>query len=269
MTNISPDKKIAVIGGGNMGGAIARGIVKAGVASPAQITITRRNTVALDSWKADGFCTSTDNNVAVKGADIVVFAVKPYQIKDVISAVRNDMRPEALIISIATGVSVASLEEWTGANMSVVRVMPNTAAEVGESFTAIVGGSCVSKEQLDFVQMIFSTIGVALVVSESQLPALTALASCGIAHALRYIRAAMLSGIEMGLPAQMSAEVVAQTVKGAAQLILAKHSHPETEIDKVCTPAGVTITGINDMEHAGFLSAVMRGMMGSYNKIVK
>ena len=147
--------------------------------------------------------------------------------------------------------------------------MPNTAAEVRESLTAIVPSPAVSDEQLHVVQQIFSTLGLALVVEEAQMPALTALASCGIAHALRYIRAAQESAIEMGINSRLAAQIVAQTVKGAAQLILTNNSHPEVEIDKVCTPKGVTIAGINAMEHAGFTSAVMKGMMGSYNKIVK
>lgn len=261
--------KIAIIGGGNMGGAIARGIVKAGMAPASALTITRRSATALQAWAADGFATTTDNNEAVRGADIVIFAVKPFQIEQVIAAVKPDLKEGVIAISIATGVSVSQLESWLGAETAVVRVMPNTAAEVGESVTALVAGSKTSAEQMTLTQQIFDALGLTFVVTEDLMPALTALASCGIAHALRYIRAAQESGIEMGLKADLAAKIVAQTVKGAAQLILSNNSHPEVEIDKVCTPKGVTITGINNMEHAGFTSAVMKGMMGSYNKIVK
>lgn len=262
-------QKIAIIGGGNMGGAIARGIVKSGITKPGHIAITRRNAAALKPWKEDGYAVTTNNNEAVDGADVVVFAVKPYQIADVISAVRPSLKKEVVAISIATGVSVDQLTAMLGQNVAAVRVMPNTAAEVGESLTAIVAGPYVSQPQLEVVERIFSALGLAIVVDEAQMPALTALASCGIAHALRYVRACQESAIEMGLKADVAAEVIAQTVKGAAQLILTNHSHPEVEIDKVCTPAGVTIAGINAMEHAGFTHAVMEGMMGSYKKIVK
>lgn len=262
-------KKIAVIGGGNMGGAIARGIVKAGLAGAGQIVITRRNAEALKAWAAEGYAVTTVNSEAVSGADIVIFAVKPYQIADVIAGARDSMATGAVAVSIATGVGVAQLTEMLGQGVAAVRVMPNTAAEVGESLTAIVPGPAASAEQTEVVEKIFSALGLALIVTEEQMPALTALASCGIAHALRYIRAAQESAIEMGLNSRLAADVVAQTVKGAAQLILTNHSHPEVEIDKVCTPKGVTIAGINAMEHAGFTSAVMKGMMGSYNKIVK
>ena len=261
--------KIAIIGGGNMGGAIARGIVKSGLASAGQLVVTRRNAEALKTLKAEGFGTTTDNSEAVRGADVIIFAVKPYQIAEVIAGVKSSIPAKALCISIATGVSVAQLSEYLGFSAAVVRVMPNTAAEVGESVTAIVAGNSTSAEQIETACTIFKALGATFVVDESQMPALTALASCGIAHALRFIRAAMESGIEMGLTSKMSAEIVAQTVKGAAQLILTNGSHPEVEIDKVCTPKGVTITGINEMEHAGFTSAVMKGLMGSYNKIVK
>lgn len=262
-------QKIAVIGGGNMGGAIARGIVKAGIAKAGQIVVTRRNAAALDAWKQEGYETTSVNRDAVAGADVVVFAVKPYQIADVAADVRPLIKEGAVAISIATGVSVAKLTEILGDDVASVRVMPNTAAEVGESLTAIVPGPHAAPGQVAIVERIFSALGLALVVDEAQMPALTALASCGIAHALRYIRACQESAIQMGLKADLAAQVIAQTVKGAAQLIIANHSHPEVEIDKVCTPGGVTIAGVNAMEDAGFTKAVMAGMMGSYNKIVK
>lgn len=262
-------QKIAVIGGGNMGGAIARGIVKAGLAKASQIVVTRRNAEALKSWQSDGYATTSVNRDAVEGADVVVFAVKPYQIADVAADVKDYIKKGAIAVSIATGVSIAQLTDMLGSDVASVRVMPNTAAEVGESLTAIVPGPNAAPGQVAVVERIFSALGLALVVDEAQMPALTALASCGIAHALRYIRACQESAVQMGLKADLAAQVIAQTAKGAAQLIIANHSHPEVEIDKVCTPAGVTIAGINAMEDAGFTRAVMAGMMGSYNKIVK
>ena len=262
-------QKITIIGGGNRGGAIARGLVKAGLVKAGQVTVTRRNAEALKEWSSAGFVAMSDNAAAVKDADVVVFAVKPYQIAEVVAGVRASLRSGVVAVSIATGVSVASLTDMLGSDVAAVRVMPNTAAEVGESLTAIVPGPAATAQQVEAVVNIFSALGLALVVDEAQMPALTALASCGIAHALRYVRACQESAIEMGLKADVAAQVIAQTVKGAAQLILTNHSHPEVEIDKVCTPKGVTIAGINAMEHAGFTHAVMEGMMGSFNKIVK
>lgn len=261
--------KIAVVGGGNMGRAIARGVVKAGLADAGQIVVTRRGAEALRALAAEGFATTTDNAAAVEGADMVVFAVKPYQLEAVVVGVRGSLRPGVVAVSIATGVGVERFAEMLGEGVAAVRVMPNTAAEVGESLTAIVPAAGVPQERVADVVEVFSALGLALVVDEAMMPALTALASCGVAHALRYIRAAQESAIEMGVGASLAAQVVAQTVKGAAQLVLTNRSHPEAEIDKVCTPGGVTIAGVNAMERAGFSAAVMQGMMGSYAKIVK
>lgn len=261
-------KNITIIGGGNMGSAVAKGVVAAGVIAAGNITLTRRDEGRLKPLAEMGFKTTTDNNAAVREADIVLFAVKPWLILDVIKSVREDMRPGTLVMSVASGVSLSQLDEALGGKFAIVRAMPNTAAGVLESVTAI----CLkgtNAEQESMANEIFGQIGMSVVIDESLMPAITALASCGIAHALRFIRALMESGIEMGLTSKQSAEIAAQTVKGAAELILKNGSHPEVEVDKVCTPKGVTITGINEMEHAGFTSAVIKGIMGSYNKIIK
>lgn len=260
--------KITIIGGGNMGSAIAKGIVASGLAGAQQITITRRTASALEPLAAAGFRTTSDNNAAVADADIIIFAVKPYLILDVIADVKSSIPAGSLVISVATGISLSQLTVALGDKQAIVRAMPNTAAEVRQSVTALCLHN-VSNAQRAVAEEIFSQMGLSVVVDEQLMPAITALASCGIAHALRFIRAAMEAGIEMGLTSKQSAEIAAQTVKGAAELILVNGSHPEVEIDKVCTPKGVTITGINDMEHAGFTSAVIKGIMGSYNKIVK
>lgn len=262
------NKTIAIIGGGNMGSAVAKGIVASGLMEAKNICITCKTDAKLGALAAEGFRTSTNNNEAVKDADIVIMAVKPYLVLGALEAIKADIKNEALLMSVATGISVAQLEGVMGEGRAVVRVMPNTAAAVRESVTAL----CVKNTTPDEEQMaveIFSAMGLAMIVDEALMPAITALASCGIAHALRFIRAAMEAGIEMGLTSKQSAQIAAQTVKGAAELILKNGSHPEVEIDKVCTPKGVTITGINEMEHAGFSSAVIKGIMGSYNKIVK
>lgn len=261
------NKNITVIGGGNMGSAVAKGIVAAGLIDAQNITLTRRDEEHLKPLAEAGFKTTTNNNQAVKNADIILFAVKPWLIIDVIKNVKEDIKPGALIMSVASGISLQQLDDALDGKYAIVRAMPNTAAGVLESVTAI----CLkgtNDEQAAMANEIFGQIGMSVVIDEALMPAITALASCGIAHALRFIRAMMESGIEMGLTSKQSAEIAAQTVKGAAELILKNGSHPEVEVDKVCTPKGVTITGINEMEHAGFTSAVIKGIMGSYNKII-
>ncbi len=261
------NKKITIIGGGNMGGAIAKGILSAGNIAAKNITVADRSQDALKALSALGFNTTSDNSAAVSEADIVVFAVKPYLVLGVIDEVKKSVRNEALMISIAAGVTLEQLGNAFGGNRAVVRVIPNTAVEVGEAFVALSVKNTTDDEEKLAVEL-FSQLGLALVVDESLMSAITALASCGIAHALRFIRAAMEAGIEMGLTSKQSAQIAAQTVKGAAELVLKNNSHPEAEIDKVCTPKGVTIRGINEMEYAGFTAAVIKGIMGSYNKMV-
>lgn len=259
--------KITIIGSGNMGGAIAKGLVKSGMESAANITVTRRNTEALARWKEQGYNATSNNCEAVRNAEIVILAVKPYLISDVAAEIKECLPKGILVISVATGITLEALSNMLPAGSAIVRAMPNTAAEVGESVTALALQN-TTPEQQAVAEQIFQSMGLAIVIQEKLMPAVTALASCGIAHALRFIRAMMESGIEMGLTSAQSAQIAAQTAKGAAQLILTNGNHPEVEVDKVCTPAGVTITGLNAMEHAGFTSAVIKGIMGSYNKIV-
>ncbi len=260
--------KIAVIGAGNMGGAIAHGLVASGFIEAKNITVTRRNADRLKSFAEAGMQTTTDNNLAVKNAQVVILAVKPYLVEDVIQQLRGSLPSSALVISVATGVSLAQLEKFLPAKQAVVRAMPNTAAEVGEAVTALCTLN-TTDEQTEIAREIFSKMGLGIVIDEQLMPAITALSACGIAHALRFIRACQEAGIEMGLTAKDSAKIAAQTVQGAAALILKKETHPEIEIDKVCTPKGVTIKGINELEHNNFSSAVIKGILGSFNSIVK
>ncbi len=251
-----------------MGSAIAKGILASSTVEAKNITVADRSAEALKALSALGFNTTQDNSSAVRGADILILAVKPYLVLGVIDEIKASLAKETLAISIAAGVTLEKLEAAFGNGRAIVRVIPNTAVEVGQAVVALSVKNTTDEEEKLAVEL-FSQMGLALVIDESLMTPITALASCGIAHALRFIRAAMEAGIEMGLTSKQSAQIAAQTVKGAAELVLKNNSHPEAEIDKVCTPKGVTITGINEMEHAGFTSAVIKGIMGSYNKMAK
>ncbi len=146
--------------------------------------------------------------------------------------------------------------------------MPNTAAAIQQSMTCLSFNNATEK-QIAFAKELFSTIGKIAVIEEKLMDAATILGSCGTAYALRYIRASIQGGIEIGFDANTASLIAAQTVKGAAELLLQKGAHPEQEIDKVTTPKGLTITGLNEMEHQGFSSAIIKGITTSYNKIVK
>ena len=253
--------KITIIGAGNMGGAIARGLAKGSIFSENDITCTAKGTATLEKLRETnpGFTLLTDNQQAVKGADIVVFAVKPWLMKEVIEQVRPALLPDSQIyISVAAGITCQELSEWTGSS-SVIRVIPNTAIEIQESMTFITAAS-LDMPHLQLAEKIFSQLGTTMTVPEKQLAACTALASCGIAFAMRYIHASAQGGVEIGVKASDAQKIVEHTMIGAAKLLLAKNAHPATEIDKVTTPGGITIRGLNEMEHAGFTSAVIKGL---------
>ena len=244
-----------------MGGAIARGLAKGSIFSENEITCTAKGTATLEKLRETnpGFTLLTDNQQAVKGADIVVFAVKPWLMKEVIEQVRPALLPDSQIyISVAAGITCQELSEWTGSS-SVIRVIPNTAIEIQESMTFITAAS-LDMPHLQLAEKIFSQLGTTMTVPEKQLAACTALASCGIAFAMRYIHASAQGGVEIGVKASDAQKIVEHTMIGAAKLLLAKNAHPAVEIDKVTTPGGITTRGLNEMEHAGFTSAVIKGL---------
>ena len=244
-----------------MGGAIAKGLAKSGTFNENDITCTAKSEATLHKLREShpGFTLLTDNMEAVKGADIVIFAVKPWLMNEDSAQVKPALDPNGqLYISVAAGISCKELEEWTGSPM-VARVIPNTAIEIQESMTFI-SASDNSAPYVRRVEHIFSGLGTSMTVPENQLAACTALASCGIAFAMRYVQASAQGGVEIGIKGSEAQKIVEHTMIGAAKLLLSKGTHPAAEIDKVTTPGGITIRGLNEMEHAGFTSAVIRGL---------
>jgi pyrroline-5-carboxylate reductase len=262
-------KRIAIIGGGNLGSAIAQGLLKSGFASAKDIVITKRNTATLAALKDVGVETETDNAKAIAGADAIIVALKPYNVLEVLGQVRQSFDPSRqVLISVVTGISMDDLERIAGPGMPVVRAMPNTAIAIQESMTCICHKN-ISDEQLTWVKDMFDQLGVAVSIDEKLMDAATVLGACGIAYALRFIRASIQGGIEIGFDVRTANLIAAQTVKGAAELLIRENRHPEEEIDKVTTPKGCTIAGLNEMEHQGFSSSLIKGITVSYNKIVK
>lgn len=254
--------KITIIGSGNMGGAIARGLAKGTFFKEEDITCTARTEATLQKLRNTNpnLNLLPDNCKAIQGADIIVLAVKPWLMQGVVEQIRTctDLSAQT-IVSVAAGISCSQLQEWFGAPAAIFRVIPNTAVEVLESMTFI---SAIRPQmpQLETIEKIFSELGPVMVVEEKQLAACTALASCGIAFAMRYIHASAQGGVEIGVKAADAQKIVEHTLIGAAKLLLEKGTHPAAEIDKVTTPGGITIRGLNEMEHAGFTSAVIRGL---------
>lgn len=262
-------KKIAIIGGGNLGASIADGLIASKFSKPNDITITRRNLQALNRFAENGCNVHSDNKKAVKESEIIILAVKPYNYADVVKDLKGMLNPKKhVLVSVITGVWIEQLQKAIGKPVPVIRAMPNTAIAIQQSMTCIAHAGA-SASQLNYIRQLFDQLGRTVMIDEKLMDAATVLGACGTAYAMRYIRANIQGGIEIGFDAATASLIAAQTIKGAAELLLEKGTHPEYEIDKVTTPKGVTIAGLNEMEHQGFSSAIIKGLVTSYNKIQK
>lgn len=258
---------ITIIGGGNLGGSIAEGLISSGFVQPSAITVTRRNLDALQSLAEKGVQISSNNAAAVEGADWVILAVKPFQAKEVLTEIAPVLKTATQqLISVVTGLWVADIQSVIGHEMAVFRAMPNTAIAIRESMTCLCAVNATDAQKM-IASAMFNTVGKTVLIDEQLMDAATVLGACGTAYAMRYIRANIQGGIEIGFSAATAALIAAQTVKGAAELLLQKNTHPEQEIDKVTTPRGCTIAGLNEMEHQGFSSSLIKGLVTSYHKI--
>ena len=255
--------KIAVIGSGNIGSALVTGLLREGSIPPGDISLTDISRDVLEPFAAKGVRTQQDNVAAVKDAGVIVLCVKPYQVNDVIKELLPALTDDIVLVSFAAGVSLDQMAQITG-KKTLFRVLPNTAMAVCQSMTCISASAGASTTQCNTVLHLFSLVGKAKIIDESLMNAATVIASCGTAFALRYLRAAMTAGVEIGFRPAIAKEIIAQTILGAAVLVTESGNHPEAEIDKVTTPKGITIRGLNEMEHAGFSSAVMQGILATH-----
>ena len=252
-----------------MGGALARGLAKGSLIPTQDIYVSNPSTAKLEVLKSE-FPTinvTTDNCVAAASADLVVLAVKPWKVEHVLDEIKPhiDYSSQA-IASMVGGLSIAQLSEWLNKECGVLPatyiVIPNTAIATMSSMTFITSVRSTA-EQDNFLLDVFNELGEAMLIDEGVMPAATSLASCGIAYALRYIRAAMEGGVELGFRADDAKHIVMQTLRGAVDVLAATDAHPEAEIDRVTTPGGLTIRGLNAMEAAGFTHSVIEGLRAS------
>jgi pyrroline-5-carboxylate reductase len=257
-------KKIGIIGAGNIGCAIAKGMVSQRVIAPSELYLSRKRAGLLAEQEMEGY-RITDNHTLVSECDLVILAVLPGQAKEVVMDLKEDFRgKERILVSVVSAVIIKELHEWSGGQAKIVRIMPNTAAEFGASMTCIAGED---EQAVDQVRLIFDQLGKTMVIKEHLMPAATILAACGIAFFLRFIRAVSQGGIQIGFHADEAGKIAAQTAMGAAELLMQTDHHPETEIDRVTTPMGCTISGLNEMEHFGLSSAMIKGIVKSYSEI--
>ena len=257
--------KIGILGGGNLGSALAKGLIKSLAYKADEMMLSKRNVDSLNELKTLGTQITSNNLEVVRSSEILIIAVLPQKINEVLHEIKNELKPHQLIISVVTGVSIQNIQAIIGTDKTVVRTMPNTAISIMQSMTCIAG---VEENQtaISQTQAIFENVGKTIVINEDKMTSATALNACGIAFFLRAIRAATQGGTEIDFHAEDALLMAAQTAKGAAMLLLENHSHPEEEIDKVTSPKGCTIAGINNMEHSGFSSAFIKGITTSAEK---
>lgn len=260
--------KIAIIGGGNLGASIAEGLIKTDLVVPSDVSITRRHPEKIAHLAQKGIHVLRENAKAAAAAEIVILAVKPYQAAAVLEEIAPALTSQHIVASVVTGFSLEQMETAIGKELALFRAMPNTAIAIQQSMTCIASNNAAWEKSQKVIN-IFDQLGKTVTIDEELMEAATVLGACGIAYALRFIRAASQGGIEIGFGADTANLIAAQTVKGAAALLLENGQHPEREIDKVTTPQGCTIAGLNEMEHRGFSSALIKGVVTSYKKIEK
>ncbi|MDN0080475.1 pyrroline-5-carboxylate reductase [Bacteroides gallinaceum] len=256
------DMKVAIIGAGNMGGAIARGLAQGHYVRVQDITVTNPSMPKLEKLKVEfpAIQVSTDNHEAAD-ADVVIVAVKPWKVEEVLKPLR--LRQPQVLVSVAAGMTFEDLAHFVDPEMPMFRIIPNTAISLRASMTLIACRNASEQQTLTMLDL-FNEMGLAMLIEEKQLAAATSLTSCGIAYVLKYVQAAMQAGVEAGIRPKDAMKMVAQTVEGAARLLLENEdTHPALEIEKVTTPGGITIKGVNSLEHDGFTSAVIKAIKAS------
>ena len=258
---------IGIIGAGNIGGAIAKGLAKAGCLAQEDICLSDVNQNSLDNFSKDfpQAVTCSDNQRAA-GADIVLVAVKPWLVEKVLNEIGRRLNSQQqILIVVAAGVSFEQIYSYlpaSCADMPCYRLIPNTAIAVRESMSMFSAANTTPAQDESVLGM-FRQLGAVMLIPEDKMAAATSLTSCGIAYALRFIRASVEAAVEMGFYPSEANAMLAQTVKGAAALLLNNQSTAEDEIDKVTTPGGITIRGLNEMEANGFTNSVIKGLKAS------
>ncbi len=253
--------RVAVIGAGNMGGALVRGWAKSGELESISVADKCVETLEKLRGECPSLVVTTDNREAARGMDIVVVAVKPWLMPTVLRELRDvvDCGSQTLV-SDAANFTTDKVEEALGREGQYLYVIPNIAAEMGEGMSFVAAGRGARAESVEAVRSLYALVGDTMVVPESLVGAGMMMASCGLAYVMRYVRAQMEGGCEMGFTPDQAKRIALQTMQGTVSLLRETGWHPEVAIDKVTTPGGVTIKGLNELDHAGFSSAVIRSL---------
>ena len=254
-------KRIAFVGAGNMAEALIKGLISSGVVPPEHISACDRHADKLAKVaQKRKIHSSNANAVSVADADIVVLAVKPQVLAGVLDALREAMPPNALVLSVAAGISTASIESHLLPEARVVRSMPNTAAVVGRSATAICAGKNSTDEDLEVARAVFEAVGRVVVVDEVHLDAVTGLSGSGPAYVFLIMEALSDAGVKVGLSRDVAQELAAQTLLGAAHMLLETGEHPGKLKDQVTSPGGTAIAGLHTLEEGGLRTTLINAV---------
>ena len=257
--------KIAIIGTGNLGSSIAKGLITNNAITT--LFLTKRNVKGLVNFEGykNVFLTA-DNKEAIQQSDIIIFAVQPAHLEKILTEVQSFLTEKHVLISTITGFSISRIESLVGSDQFIIRAMPNTAIAVGKSMTCICSNE-KGKQRLAIAEAIFNRLGTTISIPEQQMQAATVVCASGIAFWMRLIRATTQAAIQLGFDAEEAQKLAMFTCEGAANLLITSGNHPEQEIDRVTTPNGCTIEGLNEMEHKGLSSSLIQGMVASFDKI--
>lgn len=256
------DETVAVIGAGNIGRAVIGGMIKSERIAPEQVIATRRTQSALDAMSEEfpGLRTTTDNVKAARNATIVLLTIKPQSRSEVVTEIREHVSRDALIVSVLAGATTERLQMAFGSEQPVVRVMPNTPALVDEGATAIAGGAFATDAHLDLVMHMFEAVGTVVATREDLMDAVTGLSGSGPAYVYMFIEALTDAGVQQGLSRDVAADLAAQTVYGAAKLVLETGKHPAILRDEVTTPGGTAIAAVSELESRGLRTTIINAV---------
>ncbi|GAA4893953.1 pyrroline-5-carboxylate reductase [Flaviramulus aquimarinus] len=257
--------RIAIIGTGNLGSSIAKGLIAN--KSFTSLYLSDKNTSAVKAFENENYVTITNDNVlAVESSDIVIFALQPRHIDKVLESVSSLITSSHVVMSVAAGFEISKIENSIGSDKNIIRVMPNTAISIGKSMTCLAAND-KAQDKIELAKDIFNQLGTTMVIPEEQIQAATVICASGIAFWMRLVRATTQGAIQLGFEAHEAHELALQTCYGAASLLKESGRHPEEEIDRVTTPSGCTIEGLNEMEHQGLSSSLIKGINASFEKI--
>lgn len=253
--------KLVVIGAGAMGAAFTKGVLAAGLFDASQVTLVDLDASKLDQLASNyGVRTSQDAKSSVKDADVVLIAVKPGIVEPVLKGISQSLSDNQLVISIAAGVKLGSIEKNLPPTIGAIRAMPNTPCRIGAGAIGFSRGASVKDEQVEIAKRIFDAVGLSYEVPETLLDAVTGLSGSGPAYVFMMIEALSDAGVRVGIPRDISLKLSAQTVYGAAKIVLEENEHPARLKDQVTSPGGTTIAGIDALEQAGLRSALIEAV---------